>query len=504
AALSLWHLDRLPVLQEDEPWILSPGYKLFTRGTYGSDLFAGLCGMERHYLEFMPLMSLLEGAVARVLGFGVVQMRLVPVALGVATVALAWRIARSLAGPAAAGLTALLLLLWQWGPGRHPVLATGIPLVDLCRSARYDILVAPLGLAAWWFWHRSRRPSGAFLAGTLAGLAGLAHLYGLFWIAALGLDHIAGPAISGDEPDRSRIWRLLAGALLPCGLWGGYALSHWSDLRAQMWINRREFDLTRAGFFIESLLNEAHRYALGVRHPETLLRAGFWLLVLGVPAALVWLSARAFGRRDRASRALVIPSLVLPLLLALLVRNKRFDYLASVAPLFAILLGWGLARLIEARGYSRAVAVALLGILGAQGAWAIARAHRDAARLPAPANLFRALRLEIAPGSRVLGRLRYWIALRDAEYRAFGLPFLLSDPRSSPVPISLEEALSQTAPDFVLIDAPLARALSGDSSHAASARRDEFWAYMRRRGARLVREIPDVPDGPLRVYRLGP
>ena len=150
----------------------------------------------------------------------------------------------------------------------------------------------------------SRRPSGAFLAGTLAGLAGLAHLYGLFWIAALGLDHIAGPAVSGDEPDRSRIWRLLAGALLPCGLWAAYALSHWSDLRAQMWINRREFDLTRAGFFIESLLNEAHRYALGVRHPETLLRAGFWLLVLGVPAALVWLSARAFGRRSDSAHAL--------------------------------------------------------------------------------------------------------------------------------------------------------------------------------------------------------
>jgi hypothetical protein len=271
-----------------------------------------------------------------------------------------------------------------------------------------------------------------------------------------------------------------------------------------MQINRQEFDLTRPGSFVESLLNEAHRYALGVRHPETLLRAGFWFLVLGVPAALVWSGARAFGRRHRPSRALVIPSLVLPLLLALLVRNKRFDYLACVAPLFAILLGWGLARLIEARGYSRAVAVALLGIAGAQGAWAIARAHRDAARLPAPAGLFRALRLEVAPGSRVLGRLLYWLAFPDAEYRYIGLPFMLSDPRSSPAPIPFEEALSRIAPDFVLIDGPLARAFSDDSPHAASAHRDEFWAYMRRRRARLVREIPDVPDGPLRVYRLEP
>ena len=34
---SLWRLDRSPTVSEDEPWILSPGYQLFTRGVYGSD-----------------------------------------------------------------------------------------------------------------------------------------------------------------------------------------------------------------------------------------------------------------------------------------------------------------------------------------------------------------------------------------------------------------------------------------------------------------------------------
>ena len=54
---SLWNLDRSPLVSEDEPWILSPGYSLFTRGGYGSELFTGYYGMEHHYLEFMPLMS---------------------------------------------------------------------------------------------------------------------------------------------------------------------------------------------------------------------------------------------------------------------------------------------------------------------------------------------------------------------------------------------------------------------------------------------------------------
>jgi|GEM_PF-3042927 len=44
-AISIWNLDRPPIVHPDEPWILSPGYKLFTQGVYGSDLFAGFNGV---------------------------------------------------------------------------------------------------------------------------------------------------------------------------------------------------------------------------------------------------------------------------------------------------------------------------------------------------------------------------------------------------------------------------------------------------------------------------
>jgi hypothetical protein len=73
--VSIWNLSRYPLIEEDEPWILSPGFKLFAQGVYGSDLFRGFHGMEQHYFEFMPLMSWLEGAMSRLLGVGVLQMR---------------------------------------------------------------------------------------------------------------------------------------------------------------------------------------------------------------------------------------------------------------------------------------------------------------------------------------------------------------------------------------------------------------------------------------------
>src|SRR4030095_13171756 len=145
--ISICNLDRFPPLQGDEPWILSPGHKFFSQGIFGSDLFTGYYGMERHYLEFMPLMSLLQGAASVLLGLGVFQMRVVPVVLGMLTLTLTYAVATELAGRLPGLLAVLLLLFWKCGVGNDPTIGTGIPLVDASRIARYDILVPPLGLA---------------------------------------------------------------------------------------------------------------------------------------------------------------------------------------------------------------------------------------------------------------------------------------------------------------------------------------------------------------------
>ena len=61
--------------------------------------------MERHYLEFMPLMSLLQGAASRLFGLGVFQMRVVPVALGMLTLILTYAVARKLSTAASQGFS---------------------------------------------------------------------------------------------------------------------------------------------------------------------------------------------------------------------------------------------------------------------------------------------------------------------------------------------------------------------------------------------------------------
>src|ERR1700730_3894012 len=84
-AYLLVSLDRLavfPPVGEDEPWIAAAPYKLATQGVLGSDLFTGYYGMERHHYEQMPVFPLVQAAIFKLFGVGVVQMRALPVACG--------------------------------------------------------------------------------------------------------------------------------------------------------------------------------------------------------------------------------------------------------------------------------------------------------------------------------------------------------------------------------------------------------------------------------------
>jgi hypothetical protein len=59
-AITLFALNRYPIVGQDEPLIAAPAYKLATEGTLGSDLFAGYRGMERHHFVHMPVYAVIE------------------------------------------------------------------------------------------------------------------------------------------------------------------------------------------------------------------------------------------------------------------------------------------------------------------------------------------------------------------------------------------------------------------------------------------------------------
>ena len=148
-SISVFQLNRFPPINGDEPWILSPGYKFFNSGIYGSDLFTGFYGMDQHYLEFMPLMPLLQGAGSRGWGLGVFQMRFLPVAFGTLLLAVVFTLASKLLNPSSALVAQLLAIAPRAELGADRGRDRGIGAMRRCRQEGAQIgLVSLAHLAA--------------------------------------------------------------------------------------------------------------------------------------------------------------------------------------------------------------------------------------------------------------------------------------------------------------------------------------------------------------------
>jgi 4-amino-4-deoxy-L-arabinose transferase-like glycosyltransferase len=359
-AVSVWRLDTLPPVYEDEPWQASTAYKLASQAVFGSDVFAGWNGMEQHYYGFMPVHPLLMALVFKLFGEGLLQARLEAILAGTLTLGLTLVLARQLFSGWVGALAVWILLLVRW-TGTTTIQVTGIPFVDLARIARYDAVVPVFALAAlvvhtggavrqvWYAAARrgGRGPNGVDqpwrfgLAGLFAGLAGLTHVYGLFWVFVLALLLVWQRA----QP-RAFVW-LLGGVLLPWVPYVAYVLSDLPEWHAQVSGYADRFGLLDPRFYVSNLLEEPRRYGPGLGPPGLgwLARPGFWTLLVLVPASLIGLARRAIRHQDLPAQVILVPAVVLPLLYALLLRLKLVNYTLTFLPVLAIAAAWGSLQL---------------------------------------------------------------------------------------------------------------------------------------------------------------
>jgi 4-amino-4-deoxy-L-arabinose transferase-like glycosyltransferase len=391
---TLPHLGDFPLIGQDEPWIAAPAAKLATKGVYGDDLFAGYYGMEQRTYNFPPLFPLTEALAFRLLGVGVWQARLVAVLYGAAALGLTYALGRRLYGGALGALAAWMLVGLRLALERS---ASGIPLLDLARIARYDIAVPSLVLATLLcFVAADQRPTinaqrglrsedrglriseaqvsqfsilnsqffaqwRYFATGVLAGLACLAHVYGGLVLAPIGallLWRFGLRALRRPEP--YLIGAGFALALLP---WAIYIAQDVPAYFGQMLPEQARFRLWEPAFYIDSLLRERSRYSRLLRiDGATVLwpRLGIWVALLGLPMSFVLLLRRNFssgrdwslanrdcGPRQSAichlpsaictgDRLLLLALPLLALLLALLVNLKFYNYITLLLPFIAL------------------------------------------------------------------------------------------------------------------------------------------------------------------------
>ncbi len=454
-AIGLSHLAVVPIVYDDEPWQASTAWKLAREGIFGSDLFTGYYGMERRYYGFLPLYPLTLALVFHFAESGLWQARFLSVACSALVLALTYALAQRLwRDPRKSSLAIFFLLTLRWF-AETPLHPTGILFLDVARLARYDVLVPVFALGALHFLisaQRTERNLFFFVAGMLAGLAGLTHLYGLVMIPVLCV---------------LVIWQARARWVVQCAWIFGGALVMWlpyfayvlGDValwRAQTRIYAPRFDLLNPNWYWENLAREATRYAIGFNQsPPLALRAGFWFVVSATPLGFVMLLKRAVLDQDARARFLLAPLVLLPLFFALLLQLKFTNYLFVVAPFAAVLIAWTFVTLwdeVKKYPWRKWAQLALVGLLLAIGIEATTRViHLNAlAATTTPYTELQArLRAMIPRGARVLGLPKYGFEQEAFEYRSALVPFMLANPALNENAIALDKALDAQQTDYI-------------------------------------------------------
>jgi hypothetical protein len=501
----LHDLAVVPRVYEDEPWQASTGWKIATAGVFGSDMFTGFYRMESHYYGYMPLHPLLLAILFRGAGLGLFQARFEPVVLGLLTLALTYALGRRLFG-AAVGVLALIFLLFVRLTGLTPSQVSGILLLDMARIARYDMLVPVFGLASLHVYVGAQdgRAWRYMVAGLLAGLAGLSHLYGVFWLAALGLLALWNRAQ----------WRCLAALAAGFALaWLPYLVYVLHDLpawRGQMRDYAPRFQLLNPSWYLNNLANEYHRYGPGLGPPgrHYLGRPGFWLTLLALPASLIALMARAAGPGragsmdgDVAARTIVTPLLTLPVLFALLIYLKLANYLVTVMPLVAVAVAWGGVSLWRWAGqggrllWLRPLLAFLLLAVMVEGSGRMAALNQAGATTTPYQTFITQVRRHMPQEAlRILGLHHYWFGLDDFDYRTWAVPLLQADAKYWTPPLTIDQALTNLDPDVVLLDTRL-RALLATAPEVASP----VYGWLAEEGFALVGVVDDPTYGQMEI-----
>lgn len=456
-------LDRLPIVHQDEAWIAAPGYTFWASGIFGTGFFTGFYGMESHYLQFMPLFSLIVGGWLHIAGLGLFQARFVPVLLTMLILALTYRLGFRLFGARWVGaLAAMILALWKIAEPQ-PYFPTGIPLADSARIARYDTLV-PLFVLGAMLLALGRPDMGAAIQsavrkgkavagrGTMPAYVQSAGVGGLIGLSALG--HITGAFVLpvmlllNGRRWRRGVWICLGFTivLLP---WALFVAAHWGDFLGQERIVGNRFDLLNPDFYRQNVLRESERYRAILDALPNSLGANLGLIFAGV--GLVVLLGRA--RRERPARFILVTLAVVCGLFALVLEPKTYAYVALILPFGGLAAAVCLVYMWRFR-FARPVIAAAVVLAVVEGTVSMIHMQERAGQTTSYRDFTAQIAQRLPPNRRILAMHHYWLGLANdtAEYRSFLLPFWLSNPQMVDEPGTIAEIIETIAPDEVVVD----------------------------------------------------
>lgn len=500
-------LDRLPHIYEDEAWQTAPGYTFWSRdtfGTFGTEIFTGFFGMEKHYYGFMPLYPIIIGAGLHVFGLGLFQARFINLLLNLLTLALTFRLGGKLFSRWHGAIAVFVLVGWKIAVPL-PYLHSGIPFADVSRIVRYDNLVPLFGLIALLL--IIEKPTSArnvFLAGLSLGCATLGHVYGGFWLPVIVIILL----LLGVQVNRKILG---AGAgfiivLLPYGL---FVASGWQDFQKQNANYAGRFDIFEALFYRENLRAEPERYQPIVdaaKEDGGGIGARLWLTIGGISLLLsLW---QAWRETDDANDVLIIALAILGGLFALLLQFKTFTYLTTIWPLFAILIAKGVLQAWKWKfKFTRPILIIAVLMAFYEGAGAYGQMRYLARHQMPYAEFTKRISACLPPDSQVMGMQHYWLGLaaenHPVSYQSILVPIFLSNPDYVEHPIGFTEAIAPNPPDVILIDETMYVFLSeaAAESHPYHELATQIWAYLH--NGNIIGWRYDSTYGRMTIYQFG-
>jgi hypothetical protein len=499
----------------------------------------------------------LVGGALRLFGLGLFQARLVPLALILLTLALTHRLGSRLFSPWHGTLAVAILATWRIaGPFAH--LVSGIPLADVARITRYDSAVPVFGLTALLLLvttadrrrltaetqtsqflvhnsqftiHNSQLKHQNFLwIGLFTGLATLSHVYGAFWLPAL---LVATYWILGRQAIKPAILTVV-GFGLALTPWLIFAVSGWTDFLAQTRNYADRFGVLDSRFYFINLLNEVERYDPILNGAKQSLGAWLWLILCSL--SFIWLLKYSFLGKGNGnwllvmshsaakSRFLPITNYQLPLisvrilisvlatlgsLFALLLSFKTFSYLATLWPLFALVMAAGFSHVWQAdttRRWWRPILLLFFLLAVSEGIYFNVRLQAAVQHMTPYQSFTQAIAAKLPPDSRVLGLQHYWLglAVNCQNYRSILVPIYWTDSRYVPEPISFAEAVETVSPQIILLDQIMLNFLAETSApdHPWHHLGQEIEAYLTQRQVQRIGQVNDPTYGRMQIYQL--
>jgi 4-amino-4-deoxy-L-arabinose transferase-like glycosyltransferase len=523
--VNLIGLDRVPFANADEAWIAEPGLRFWERGAFVSQLHAGFFGVERHYLLHAPLFSLITGWMVWIFGHGIVQVRIISLAMAALTAAFTYRLGRTLLSPRH-GLIAALLLTWcRTGPYQWEARQSGIVLVDFGRLARYDVAVPFFGLIGmllilpWLLRSATDTPRLRLaIAGACGGMATACHPMGLIWIATLIVACLIAARARGDRLHADRLMAAAAAAIAPISWvllgvgvallpWVLYAYAGWDDLMGQQRFFSHRLTLGDPWFYARNVLMEWRRY-ISIGRGLQFGIPGAWLLVL---CGMTGAAALVFGPRRQDVRMRLILAALLTgfLMLTLGDREKFFFYLAALWPWIALTAAIGIMTAVQStRRIISIAAIALLTLGCLDGVRAEVDLARKAAARASYATIADRLAAHVPRDARVLALPTWWFALeaRVRDYRSLTVPMFFLD-IDDPTGRTFTERLDAIDADVVLFDqamidyihGPRAKWAQGQGTRNPGA--EDLERFVHTRSVRRV-DLTDPSYGRFEIYFL--